>query len=76
MTRTVAYSPRARDQLTELLDYIGSAGAPAAAERFVSSVVAHCECLARFPFRGAARDGLRPGLRVVGFRRRGAPDSW
>lgn len=70
MSRRVTYSPSALDQLSELYDYIARVGEPASAERFVSSIVDFCDELATFPYRGIARDDLRPGLRVLGFRRR------
>ncbi|MGK0742017.1 type II toxin-antitoxin system RelE/ParE family toxin [Leucobacter sp. Z1108] len=71
MTRTVVYSPRARQQLTDLYLWItGQSGFPDRAEGYVSAIFDYCDELADFSFRGSARDDLRPGLRTIGFRRR------
>lgn len=71
MTRTVVYSPRARQQLTDLYLWIAAqSGFPSRAEDYVSAILDYCEGLADFSLRGAARDDLRPGLRTVGFRHR------
>lgn len=56
--------------MTDLLAHIALAAAPEIAVRYVDAVVAQCDSLATFPERGARRDDLWPGLRVVGFRRR------
>ena len=71
MTRNVVYSPRARQQLTDLYLWIATtSGFVDRAEGFVAAIVDYCDSLANFPLIGVARDDLRPGLRVVGFRRR------
>lgn len=71
MTHRVVYSRRAQEQLGELYAWIAErSGYPVRAERFVSAILDHCDSLAEFPFVGAARDDLRPGLRTLGFRRR------
>lgn len=73
MTRTVVYSPRARQQLTDLYLWIWIAeqsGFPERAEGFVSAILDRCDHLAEVPFIGLARDDLRPGLRTIGFRNR------
>ena len=71
MTRSVVYSPRARQQLTDLYLWIAEqSGFPARAEGFVSAIFDYCDGLADFPMIGLARDDLRPGLRTIGFRRR------
>lgn len=54
-------------QLEELYDFIADAGSPATAAGFTESIVAFCEGLADFPYRGLAREDLRPGLRTIGF---------
>ena len=38
------------------------------AERYVDALVSYCESLATFPQRGARRDDIRPGLRLVPYR--------
>lgn len=71
MTRSVVYSPRARQQLTDLYLWIAEqSGYPDRAERFVSAIVDFCDAFAEFPMIGIARDDLRPDLRTIGFRRR------
>jgi toxin ParE1/3/4 len=71
VTSRVVYSPQARQQLSELYLWIATeSGFPDRAERFVSAIVDHFDGLANFPLIGMARDDLRPGLRIVGFRRR------
>lgn len=71
MTRSVVYSPRARQQLTDLYLWIAEqSGYPDRAEGFVSAIFDYCDDLADFPMIGLARDDLRPGLRTIGFRRR------
>lgn len=66
----VVYSPEAEAQLAELLAHIALAATPEIAVRYVDAIVSHCDSLSTFPMRGARRDDLWPGLRVVGFRRR------
>ncbi len=71
MTRSVVYSPRARQQLTDLYLWIAtSSGFADRAEEFVSAILDYCDAMVSFPLIGTARDDLRPGLRIVGFRRR------
>lgn len=71
MIRNVVYSPRARQQLTDLYLWIAEAsGFADRAEGFVSAILAYCDGLGTFPLVGMTRDDLRPGLRIVGFRRR------
>ncbi|MGO1544789.1 MAG: type II toxin-antitoxin system RelE/ParE family toxin [Gulosibacter sp.] len=71
MTRTVTYSPRALQQLTELYLWVAEqSGFPDRADGYVSAIVDYCEDLGDFPLRGADRSDLRPGLRTIGFRRR------
>lgn len=69
MTHTVRFSPEAIDQLEELQAHIAAAGSPLASQRYIDSVVDHCENLQVFPYRGTRRDDLRPGLRTLGYRR-------
>lgn len=68
---TVAFTPEARDQLTELYRYITDSGAsPAVAARYTEAIVTYCEGLQTFPHRGTQRDDIRPGLRVTHYRKR------
>lgn len=71
MSRSVVYSPRARQQLTELYHWITEqSGSPDRAEGFATAIIDYCEELADSPMIGLARDDIRPGLRTIGFRRR------
>lgn len=71
MTRSVVYSPQARQQVTDIYDWIATAsGFADRAVDFVSAILNVCDGLATFPMIGVARDDLRPGLRIVEFRRR------
>ena len=60
----------ALQQLEELYDFIADAGSPANAAGFTESIVSFCEGLTDFPYRGLAREDLRPGLRTIGYRKR------
>lgn len=70
MTHLVTYSPRARRQLLEIIDYIEQKASAAIADRFAGDIVEYCNGFGIFPHRGERRDDLSPGLRLVGFRRR------
>lgn len=70
MPYRVIFAPEADAQLVSIYRYIAGQASPAIAERFTAAIVDYCEAFATFPHRGAKRDDLRPGLRIVGFRRR------
>lgn len=70
MAYRVAFRPEATAQLEELYDYIAGQGSPGNAANFTDAIVAFCETLTEFPHRGTARDDIRPGLRIIGLRRR------
>lgn len=71
MTRyRVVFRREALHQLEDLYDFIADAGSPANAAGFVESIVSFCEGLSDFPYRGMAREDLRPGLRTIGYRKR------
>jgi toxin ParE1/3/4 len=69
MTRRVVFSPRAERHLENLHRYVRADASPARADLVVSRLVAACESLSDLPERGATRDDLFPGLRVMGYRR-------
>lgn len=50
--------------------YIRLASSAALATRFIRDLVAYSEELHTFPHRGSVRQGIFPGLRVIGFRGR------
>ena len=66
----MVFRPEALAQLEELYDFVSDAGSPDIAADFTEAIVAFCESLTDFPLRGTARDDLRPGLRIIGFRKR------
>ena len=53
-------------------EYIEGESSPETAQRFTHSIVDYCSGFSIFPHRGLQRNDLRPGLRIVGFRRQGA----
>ena len=69
MAREVVFRPAARADLKNLYAYIEQ-DSPANAARYVEQIEAYCMKLADFPERGTRRDDLRPGIRIIGFRRR------
>ncbi|ECI7686014.1 type II toxin-antitoxin system RelE/ParE family toxin [Salmonella enterica subsp. enterica] len=70
MSHRIRFTPKALSHLDEIEIYIEAAASPGVAARYVDAIVDFCERLADFPQRGAARDDVRPGLRLVGFRHR------
>ena len=65
MTRSVVYSPRAKQQLTDLYIWIAEqSGFPHRAEGYVSAIFDYCDGLADFPFIGVPRDDLRKLLHL------------
>ncbi len=70
MTYKVAMSARATRQVQRIYDYIADNASTATAERFVSDLLEYCYGFDLFPVRGIARDDIRPGVRMVGFKRK------
>jgi plasmid stabilization system protein ParE len=66
----IAFTPQARDQLTDIDDYIAAASSPAIARRFTDGILDHIAGFSEFPHRGTPRDDIRPGLRTATWRRR------
>lgn len=66
----VAYSRRAVAQLEALYRYIADDSGARRARDFVGAILEYCDGLESFPLRGTRRDDIRPGLRIIGFRRR------
>ena len=62
MTFSVVFTPEAEEQLVDLYRYIAAAGSPESAARYTDSIMAFCEELATFPYRGKARDDIGSGL--------------
>ena len=70
MTREVVFTERAERQLDALYALIEQNSGSVRAESFTGEIVSFCLGLSLFPERGTRRDDLRPGLRVLGWRRR------
>ncbi|NEJ19097.1 type II toxin-antitoxin system RelE/ParE family toxin [Rhizobium leguminosarum] len=68
MNYTVIFAPQASDDLESLLVYLIDEAGPETARSYVGKIVNYCLSFETFPERGALRDDLRPGLRVVGYR--------
>ena len=66
----VRYAERAIEQLEEIGVYVAECSSEQIADRFIDGIVDACETLSMFPKRGVRRDDLRPGLRILGYRRR------
>ena len=70
MTFTVVFTPESQADLLTLYDTVAEDGGSQRALDYVERVEAACLRLGTFPERGARRDDVRPGLRVIGFERR------
>ncbi len=66
----VDFSPEALGDLIDLYDYIAARDGAARAIAYIDRIEECCRSLSTFPDRGARRDDLRPGLRILGFERR------
>lgn len=56
--------------MLELYKYILKEAGPQTAGGYVDRIETACMGLGTFPNRGAKRDDIRPGLRIVGFEKR------
>ncbi len=70
MNYRVVFSPTASDDLDNLLIYLSEQMGVRPARSYVGKIQRYCLDFAFFPKRGVARDDLKPGLRLVGYRRR------
>jgi len=66
----VVLSPRAKEHLEYLESYIAEAASRRTAANYVDEILRYCASLETFPHRGIRSDDIRPGVRIVGFRRR------
>lgn len=66
----IVLSPEAEQHLDDLFVAIAQESGEERAEKFVGSILTYCYDFDTFPHRGSRRDDIRPGVRVVGFRRR------
>lgn len=69
-SRRVVFAPEAEAHLASLYAYIAGAASPHIALQYTNAIVDFCETLSASPFRGTPRADLRPGLRVMSYRRR------
>ena len=58
------------EQIDDLHSYISERAGERVADRYVDRIVRYCEGFDVFPIRGASRDDILQGLRIVGFERR------
>ena len=65
MTHQVVFRPAAEADLIALYDYIAGQGSPQTARRFIENIETACMSLAHFPERGAKRDDIITGLRIL-----------
>lgn len=68
--RAVIFSPEARADLFNLYETLSIPAGRSIAFAYVEKLEAFCLKLDLASERGRARDDLRPGLRITGFRRR------
>jgi plasmid stabilization system protein ParE len=64
MDYIVIFAPEAEEQLVAIYQVIATAGSPSIAESYTNQIIEYCEGLRIFPYRGASREELRPGLRL------------
>jgi toxin ParE1/3/4 len=62
----------AEDDLLRLYDYIAERAGRKIAGDYIARLESACMSLRNAPVRGAARDDIAPGLRIIGFERRAA----
>ena len=67
--RAVVYAPEAQSDLLALYDHIADGASPVVAFRYVERIDRWLEGFATASERGARRDDIRPGLRIIGFER-------
>ncbi|MCQ8782180.1 type II toxin-antitoxin system RelE/ParE family toxin [Mangrovibrevibacter kandeliae] len=68
-THRVVFSQSLLADIQDFLVELAPKAGATAARRYVDRLIDHCRGFERFPERGARRDEIRPGLRVVGWRR-------
>lgn len=65
----VRFADTARDDLARIFDDLLVVAGEALARSFVDRLIEACLKLEAFPARGTVRDEVRPGLRLIGYRR-------
>jgi plasmid stabilization system protein ParE len=66
----VTFSDEAVRDLQNLFDFLAPAAGEAVARSYIERLFEYCRDCGLFPERGTRRDDLRPGLRLLGYRRR------
>lgn len=66
----VSFSLRAERQLDSIYKYIADAVSSDTAARYIEAIAGQCGKLDMSPLRGARRDDLFPGLRVLIYKKR------
>ena len=66
----VRFTPEAQADLLELYDYIAEHSSADRALAYMERIEQWTKTLETFPERGARRDDIRPGLRIISFDRR------
>jgi|HubBroStandDraft_6_1064221.scaffolds.fasta_scaffold273796_3 toxin ParE1/3/4 len=66
----ISFRPLAEADLFRVYRYIAREAGPQVAGAYIDRIEATCKALETFPERGARRDDIRPGLRIIGFERR------
>jgi plasmid stabilization system protein ParE len=70
MKYSVVMSDEADAQLRTIRRYIASSSNADIASHYTNGIAGFCQSLHTFPHRGSSRNDLRPGLRVIGYRKR------
>jgi toxin ParE1/3/4 len=65
-----AFTRRAQADLHGLFDYLAERFGLTNAQRYVEQIEKACLSLGTMPNRGTERSDLKPGLRIMGFRRK------
>ena len=68
--RDVFIDPVAQQDLVRIFDVIAELAGPRIGAAYVEKLMAHCLTFDLASERGARRDDIRPGLRIIGYRRR------
>lgn len=68
--RQVVYAPAARSDLLRLLNWLAEVASPELAIGYVEQIEDFADRLAFASERGTRREDIRPGLRIVSYRRR------
>ena len=68
MSYRLIFSPEAEQQIVDLYRYIADAASPDMAAGYTEAIITYCESLCTYPHRGAARDDVRPGLRISNYK--------